>query len=542
MEALTGVALALAAAGVVLTVVFLAARIAIARRQRAAHEALEQMRPLALQIVYDEERPDLADLGERDLEGLATLVERYGRQLRGESRERLASFFVASGAVDRQRAAMQNGGVWRRATAAFSLGDMGAAAAVPDLIAALQDRDRAVRIAAARSLGMIGSPDAAPALVECLTDGRLPWLVGGQALIDIGGPAAATLRELSAAAGSPSRARAIELLGYVGDAGDAPFVREALSSESADLRERSARALGRLGARDAVEALRQRLADPEPAVAAAAATSLGSIGDRAVLNELLELARVGPYKVARPPRVRPHPSTRGPSSGPRTLPAPASTSAKRPIWRRSDARRAPRRLGGRDPSLLPRSRRHVPRVHHRRLGEPAPLRALAVLPPGGRGVRIAADARRLDHPPGLRRAGRSGRERALAPRAALPVAGGRGRERRVDGRDPGAAPRSVRPRPRAAGAARHDPVGGREPGVRLAAEPRSRRRRQGERRQVGRAQRRAAGRSTPAVRCDRRRRGDGRRCAAGGRTPVLRRSGPDRRQRRCRARLERLHD
>ena len=299
MEALIGVGLALAAAGVVLTVVFLAARIAITRRQRAAHEALEQMRPLALQIVYDDERPDLTKLGERDLEGLATLVGRYGRQLRGESRERLASFFVASGAVERQRAELQNGGVWRRATAAFSLGDMGAAGAVPDLMAALQDRDRAVRIAAARSLGVIGSPEAAPALVQCLTDGRLPWLVGGQALIDIGSPAAPTLRELSAAAGSPSRGRAIELLGYVGDAGDAPFVREALSSESADLRERAARALGRLGARDAVEGLRQRLVDPEPAVAAAAATSLGSIGDRAVLDELLELARVGPHKVAR---------------------------------------------------------------------------------------------------------------------------------------------------------------------------------------------------------------------------------------------------
>ncbi len=34
-------------------------------------------------------------------------------------------------------------------------------------------------------------------------------------------------------------------------------------------------------------------------MAAAAATSLGSIGDRAVLDELLELARVGPHKVAR---------------------------------------------------------------------------------------------------------------------------------------------------------------------------------------------------------------------------------------------------
>ena len=217
---------------------------------------------------------------------------------------------------------------------------MGAAGAVPDLIAALQDRDRAVRIAAARSLGAIGSPEAAPVLVECLTDGRLPWLVGGQALIDIGSPAAPTLRELSAAAGSPSRGRAIELLGYVGDAGDAPFVREALSSESADIRERAARALGRLGARDAVTGLRQRLADPEPAVAAAAATSLGSIGDRRGAGRTAG-ARTGRAPQGSPGRRAcgriPRPAGR--RAGRQDLPAPASISARRPIWRRSDARR-----------------------------------------------------------------------------------------------------------------------------------------------------------------------------------------------------------
>jgi HEAT repeat protein len=299
MKALIGVALALALVGVAWTIVFVATRVAIARRRRTADEALERMRPLALQIAYEDEPPDLTGLGERDLEALATLVARYGRQLRGESRERLESFFADSGATGRQRELLQRGGAWRRATAAFSLGDMGATAAVPDLIGALDDRDRAVRIAAARSLGVIGAPEAAPALVESLTSGSLPWLVGGQALIDLGSHAAPSLRALAAEPGAPARGRAIELLGFVGEAGDAAVVFDALVSESPDLRERAARALGRLGARDAVEALRRALADPEPAVAAAAATSIGAIGDRGAVEDLLQLARTGPFRAAR---------------------------------------------------------------------------------------------------------------------------------------------------------------------------------------------------------------------------------------------------
>jgi HEAT repeat protein len=298
MTALTGVALVLVLAAAAWTIVFLATRIVIGRRRRAADEARERMRPLALQIVYEDERPDLDGLGERDLEALSMLVARYGRRLRGESRARLAAFFAASGAVERQRETLRRGGAWRRATAAFSLGDMGSGAAVPDLIAGLGDRDRAVRIASARSLGVVGSPEAAPALVDSLSAGRLPWLVGGQALIDLGSAAAPLLRELAAETGSPSRGRAIELLGFVGGAGDAPAVREAPTPEAAELRERAARALGRLGARDAVDALRRGLADPEATVAAAAATSLGAIGDRGAVDDLLELARTGPYEAA----------------------------------------------------------------------------------------------------------------------------------------------------------------------------------------------------------------------------------------------------
>jgi hypothetical protein len=291
------VALIVVAAG--WTLAFLAARVMVARRERAAEAARRRMRPLALEIVYEDERPDLSDLDTSELEALSGLVERYGRRLRGDSRAPLAEFFEASGAVERQRETLRRGRGWKRATAAFSLGDMGAPCAVPDLIAALDDRDQAVRIAAARSLGAIGTPEAVAPLVDGLSSERLPWHMGGHALITIGSASAPALRAHAADGSSPLRARAIELLGFVGDAADAPAVLGALSSESADLRERSARALGRLGAREAVAALRHALADPVPAVAAAAAASLGAIGDRGAVDDLLELARTGRHDPAR---------------------------------------------------------------------------------------------------------------------------------------------------------------------------------------------------------------------------------------------------
>jgi HEAT repeat protein len=299
MDAIIAATVALIVVAAGWTVTFLATRVLVARRERVVRAARERMRPVALEIVYEDERPDLSGLDTQELEALSTLVERYGKRLRGDSRTLLAEFFEASGAVERQRDTLRRGRGWKRATAAFSLGDMGAASAVPDLITALDDRDQAVRIAAARSLGAIGATEAVPPLVDSLSSERVPWLMGGHALISIGSASAPALREHAADESSPLRARAIELLGFVGDAGDASALLGALSSESSDLRERAARALGRLGARDAVEALRHALADPVPAVAAAAAASLGAIGDRGAVDALLELARTGRHDPAR---------------------------------------------------------------------------------------------------------------------------------------------------------------------------------------------------------------------------------------------------
>jgi HEAT repeat protein len=296
---LTIVTIGLALLAVAWTLLFLVARTVVTRRSRARAAALERMRRPALQIAYSDELPDVADLDKGDFEALSTLVMRYGRRVRGEPRERLADFVERSGIAADQRRELSRRGAWRRATAAFALGDAGDRDAIPALLVALDDRDRAVRIAAAHSLGSLGAVEAVDPLVESIEAGRIPWIEGGQALIELGSGAAPALRALAADPTSPLRARAIELLGHVGGPGDAHAVQEALAEESPELREQAARALGELGARDSTAALRRALGDPEPAVASAAAASLGATGAHDVVDDLLAVARSGSFEAAR---------------------------------------------------------------------------------------------------------------------------------------------------------------------------------------------------------------------------------------------------
>ena len=299
MRELTLVTVGLALLAVAWILLFLVARAVVTRRSRVRAAALERMRRPALQIAYSDELPDVAELDKGDFEALSTLVMRYGRLVRGEPRDRLAAFFERSGIAADQRRALSSRGAWRRATAALALGDAGDRDAIPALLAALEDRDRAVRIAAAHSLGSLGAVEAVHPLVKSIEAGRIPWIEGGQALIELGSDAAPALRALAADPASPLRARAIELLGHVGGPGDAAAVQRALAEDSPELREHAARALGELGARDSTAALRRALGDPDAAVATAAAASLGAIGAHDVVDDLLAHAREGPFEAAR---------------------------------------------------------------------------------------------------------------------------------------------------------------------------------------------------------------------------------------------------
>jgi HEAT repeat protein len=295
---LTWCSVALAAAGALSVCVLAVRRVVVARAERRRSEAEGRLRPLALALL-DGDDVDLAGLSARDADLLAALLRRYGRSLRGDDTARIAAFFDAGGWVDRQLANLSRRTAWRRATAGFTLGDMGSPRAVPALTAALRDDSPDVRAAAARSLGVLGAADAVEPLVYALAERRIPRSVAGQALLAIGPAALPALRELETAPEAEARAFAVELVGLLGTPADGVRLVERLRDSSAEVRAKAARSLGRLGARQGTSALRDALQDRIPFVRVAAAGALGVIGDADAVPELLRVARSDAFDPAR---------------------------------------------------------------------------------------------------------------------------------------------------------------------------------------------------------------------------------------------------
>ena len=283
---LVSIALAIATAAFVL--VLAVRRVVLARRARRTEEAEERLRPLALALLDGEVQG--SRLSKRDALVLAAVLARYARRLTGEPRARIAVFCEERGLVDRSLRLLRSRRAWRRGAAAFALGDMASARAVPALIAALEDRDAGVRSAAARSLGALHAVDAVEPLVEALATGVVPRAVAGGALLAIGPDAVERLFELAESDDSQIRAAAIELAGLIGHAADARALVPRLRDGSADVRAAAARALARLGALEATEGVRALLGDRIPFVRAAAARALGEIGDRSSAPRLIEQA------------------------------------------------------------------------------------------------------------------------------------------------------------------------------------------------------------------------------------------------------------
>jgi hypothetical protein len=272
------------------TVVLALRRLALARQERRRAEAEARLRPLAVMLV-EGEVPDASTLEAGDAEILAGVLARYSRWLTGDARSHVARFFEREGGVDAEMRALGDRRAWRRATAAYTLGDMASTRAAPALVAALDDHARAVRAAAARSLGRLGAADAAEPLVLALVEGRVPRAVAGQALLAIGPNALPRLAELVDHDDATVRASVIELIGLLGDAAAAAFLLERLRDASAEVRAKAARALGRLAADEAAAGLRAALRDRIPFVRVSAAHALGMVGDRDSVGDLLRVAR-----------------------------------------------------------------------------------------------------------------------------------------------------------------------------------------------------------------------------------------------------------
>jgi HEAT repeats len=297
-SALALIALVFVGLSLVLLIVLAARRIILGRRERRYAAAVRRVRPTAILLVEEEEgmRPALS-AGDQVV--LADLLGRYSRQLTGADETRIAAYFRGSEALARSTRELGSRRAWRRAAAAYRLGDMRCEEPAEALLAALDDKKRTVRAAAARSLGRLGVVEAAKPLVEALASGRVPNGVGGEALVELGPAAAPELRTIAEHPSHRLRATAIELLGLVGDSADSPLAVSCLDDPSADVRAAAAEALARIGGPPAEPALRAALDDRIPFVRAGAAGALGVIGSRAAVPRLLEIARTDAFRPAR---------------------------------------------------------------------------------------------------------------------------------------------------------------------------------------------------------------------------------------------------
>jgi HEAT repeats len=298
MSPLAIAAFALSACSVIMLGVLVTRRTYLAGQERHRSGVEDRLKLVALELVHEGGQPP-ADLNDEEKEALADLLGRYARATRGPSHEHIVEYFEREGTIERELAVLATGRRgWRRATAAFRLGDIGNADAAGGLVGALGDPDRDVRIAAARSLGRLRAPEAGSALVGAAADGRVPPALARWALLQIGTPTLPQLRALLSSEEERERASALQLIGLLGAPSDAEAVQARLRDTSALVRAQAALALGRLGSARNLEALMATLEDRIPDVRVAAASALGYLGDPGALEALLERVDRDDFDVA----------------------------------------------------------------------------------------------------------------------------------------------------------------------------------------------------------------------------------------------------
>lgn len=287
MSTFAAVVLTLGVVNSILLLVLAARRYRLAHDTRRHDEVAARLRPQVLAFLDGEE--DLPeDLPRRDRTIVASILGGYGRLVRGPGRERIAAYFEQHGDIERELDTLRSDRAhWRRAGAAFRLGDIGSPLAEPGLIEALHDKNRDVRSAATRSLGCLGSVSGIAPLIEAVADDRVPTALARWAALQVGAPALPELRKLLESDSADRRAGAVMLVGQLGDAADAELIEERLRDASAAVREEAARALGRIGGSRSIPRLVAALSDRVPGVRACAASALGRLRADAVAPLLL---------------------------------------------------------------------------------------------------------------------------------------------------------------------------------------------------------------------------------------------------------------
>ncbi len=297
-ETLGIAALALATLSAVFVALLVGRRGALVRRERYLAEAEVRLRPVAVAIV-DGDLDELVSLTHADQAVLAEVVGRLARSLSGDARIHVSRYFESSPALADELDAVHSRRAWRRAQAAYRLGDMSSARAVETLLHALADDDRDVRAAAARSLGRLQVVEAVQPLLLALVSRSVPRVIGFQAVLDVGTPALPELRAMLHDDAAGLRAEAAELIGQLGGASDGEVLVQALADPSAEVRARVAGSLGRLATAAGASALREALDDRVYFVRLHAARALGRIGEPDAVPALLDQARGDRFEAAR---------------------------------------------------------------------------------------------------------------------------------------------------------------------------------------------------------------------------------------------------
>ena len=290
--------LGLVVLGVLILILLIARRALLGRRERRTLEAEGRLRPIAISLV-EGEPVDLSEVSRRDEPILAALLARYSGVVSGGARGHISSFFESRGLEKVHLTDLRRRRAWRRAAAAYILGEGGSERAVEGLMAALGDRAPEVRSAAARSLGRLGAVDAIGPILGATVTGKIPASVGQSSLLAIGPAALPSLRDILRNQDPQVRSAALRLIGFVGGAADAERIHLYLKDRSASVRAAAADALRRLGDEGSTEPLLTALEDPDERVRAAAARALGAVGDDSVADALLRHAKTDEFDVAR---------------------------------------------------------------------------------------------------------------------------------------------------------------------------------------------------------------------------------------------------
>ena len=298
LDALGIAAFALAAISVICLAALVVRRTSLARGEQRRAVVEQRLRPFAMALL-DADAVELPPLDPEEQAILAEAIGRLSRSVNGDARGRIAAYFAGTIALADELCALRDRRAWRRATAAYRLGDMACPDAVPGLLRSLKDRDRDVRSSAARSLGRLQAASAVDPLLQALVSGTIARAISFRALLDVGEGALPALRRMAGFGDPGLRGGAIELLGWMGDASDAELLTRAVDDASTEVRARAAGSLGRLASSDGVEALTRALDDRIYFVRLHAARALGQVGERNAVPALLDQARNDRFEAAR---------------------------------------------------------------------------------------------------------------------------------------------------------------------------------------------------------------------------------------------------